>query len=89
MEHINVDIDAHVAEPIDVLNDYLEPQFKDRPIRLLRDDIFDFLVDGGLSPFSSLLISASSTSIFFRSASSSLAASSKSRRLFTRIVYPQ
>ena len=39
MEYLTVDIDGHVAEPIQLMMDeYLDPEFKDRPMRLLRDD---------------------------------------------------
>ena len=34
-----VDIDAHVAEPITlIMDEYLDPAFKDRPLRLLKDE---------------------------------------------------
>ena len=38
MKVTTVDVDGHVAEPISlIMKEYLEPKFKDRPIRLLLD----------------------------------------------------
>ena len=39
MKDVVVDIDGHVAEPITlIMDEYLEPEFKDRPLRLLNDE---------------------------------------------------
>lgn len=39
MQCHTVDIDSHVAEPIElIMTEYLEPQFRDRPVRLLLDE---------------------------------------------------
>ncbi len=39
MESVVVDVDGHVAEPItEIMDQYLDPAFKDRPLRLLNDE---------------------------------------------------
>ncbi len=39
MQDAVVDIDGHVAEPITlIMDEYLEPEFRDRPLRLLNDE---------------------------------------------------
>ncbi len=39
MERKIIDIDGHVAEPIqEIMEEYLDPEFKERPIRLLLDE---------------------------------------------------
>jgi predicted TIM-barrel fold metal-dependent hydrolase len=39
MERKTVDIDGHVAEPItEIMEEYLEPEFKDKRIRLMKDE---------------------------------------------------
>ena len=39
MQSVIVDVDGHVAEPItEIMDQYLDPEFKDRPLRLLNDE---------------------------------------------------
>jgi len=39
MENLVVDVDGHVAEPIaEIMDQYLDPRFKDRPLRLVNDE---------------------------------------------------
>ena len=39
MQSLVVDVDGHVAEPItEIMDQYLDPEFKDRPLRLINDE---------------------------------------------------
>ena len=39
MQGVVVDVDGHVAEPItEIMEQYLDPAFRDRPLRLLNDE---------------------------------------------------